>query len=291
MDPSRIYRKSFILPSFAIYTTLFIIPTIMGFALSLTNWNEMSDRIRYVGLSNFTDIFVTPGNDYLVYIWNTVVFAVVTSLLEAAMGLGLALLLLGGGKVRNAYRMIFFIPNAIAPLIIGLIFTSILAPNGIVNAALRLFAGDSLTHSWLTDRNFAFPSVMAVELWRRVGFNMVIFIAALQMIPKSYYEAADMDGAGRWRKLVAITIPFIMPSVTINMVFNAINGLKVFDVVFALTNGGPGDKTEVINTSVYREYSAGHWGLSTALGVITFVMTVTASILLQRTLSKREIEA
>lgn len=290
MNRAKIYRKSFMIPSFVIYTKLFVIPTIMGFALSLTNWNEMSDHIKYIGLENFKDIFFTEGNDYVKYIGNTMAFAVVTSIFEAAVGLLLALMLVGGKTVRNVLRMIFFLPNAIAPLIIGLVFTSILAPNGIVNAGLRLVGLGGWAHSWLTERAFALPSVMAVEVWRKAGLNMVIFIAALQMVPKNFYEAASIDGAGAAKQFFSITIPFILPSITINTVLNTINGLKVFDIVYALTNGGPGSATEVLNTSVYREYASGHLGLSTALGVVVFVFTVGLTVLVQRTLSSRELD-
>lgn len=260
----------------------------MGFGYALTNWNSMTDTIKFVGLDNFRTIFAT--GEYLKYISNTVVFTVVTSIFEAVIGISLALVLNTHLKSKNILRSIFFLPQTVAPLIIGLIFSSIFAPSGIINDFLKMIGLGAFTHSWLTETKFAMPAVMSVEVWRWAGLNMVIFLAGLQIIPKAYYEAASIDGASRWQKFKNITVPYIIPAVTINTVLNAIHGLKVFDIIFSLTNGGPGTVTEVLSTSVYREYGAGHYGLSTALNLVMFILTTVVACTLQVIISKREVE-
>ena len=181
-------------------------------------------------------------------------------------------------------------PIIISPLIIGIIFKSIFHPNGLLNEALNALGLSAITNSWLTNSDTAFGAVMSVEVWRYIGFNMAIFLAGLQMIDKTYYEASEIDGASRLKQFWHITVPCLMPSITINIVLNVMNGLKVFDVVFTLTNGGPGDLTDVLNTVIFREYSKGRYGFSTALGVVLFVLTAVLAAGIYLPLSRKEVE-
>jgi len=290
MQEKSIYKKSYIIPALLIYGILFVVPVIMGFAYSMTNWNSMNDKVKFIGLHNFETIFLSNNGEYLKYIWNTLWFAIITSLFEAIIGIGLALLLNGELKTKSLLRSVFFLPQTISALIIGLMFTSIFARSGIINSFLTSIGLGFLTHDWLVDVSLAMPSVMFVEIWRYAGLNMVIFLAGLQMIPKEYYEAGEIDGASLWKQFTNITIPYIMPSITINTVLNMIHGLKVFDVVFVLTNGGPGNITEVLNTSVFREYAAGNYGLSSAEGLILFLITTAVALSVQAVISRKEVE-
>lgn len=290
MRTTNLYKRSYILPALLIYGILFVIPVIMGFGYSLTNWNSMNNHVEFIGLHNYETIFLSNHGEYLKYIWNTLWFAIITSFFEAIIGIGLALLLNGKLKTKNVLRSIFFLPQTVSALILGLMFTAIFAQSGIINSLLSTIGLEFLTHDWLVDVNFAMPSVMLVEIWRYAGLNMIIFLAGLQMIPKEYYEASNIDGASTWKQFTNITIPYIMPSITINMVLNMIHGLKVFDVIFALTNGGPGNITEVLNTNVFREYASGHYGLSTAEGFILFLLTTIIALSIQVVISKKEVD-
>ena len=169
-------------------------------------------------------------------------------------------------------------------------FISILGPNGIVNQFLRLIGLEALTNSWLTNPKLVLGSTIAVECWRMAGWNMVIFLAGLQAIPRDYYEAASIDGASAWIQFVKITIPFLVPSLTITTVLNAIHGLKSFDLIFALTGGGPGSLTELMNVSVFHTFSQGRYGMSTALSVIVFLITATIAMLIKNRMTKSEVE-
>ncbi|WP_188114499.1 carbohydrate ABC transporter permease [Paenibacillus sp. B2(2019)] len=284
-----LYPRRMVFPAFILYTILFMIPTVMGIYYAFTNWNIYSDAIHFNGLDNFKVLFIDQSFKYVRPITNTVVFAFFTSVLEAVIGLSLAIMLNRKIFARNTLRSIFFMPQAISTIVIGIIFTTILHPTGLLNNFLDLIGLDFLQQKWLTNTATAMPSVIAVEVWRYFGLNMVIFLAGLQGIDQSYYEAARIDGANSWNLFVKITIPFIMPAVTINTVLNIVHGFRAFDIVYALTNGGPGNATEVIATMVYREYSAGNYGLSNAMNLILLIMTTVISVLVNRATSKREV--
>jgi raffinose/stachyose/melibiose transport system permease protein len=290
MRSHTLYPHYFILPALLLYLALFILPSIIGFGYGLTNWNAWSDTLRWIGLENFAEI-LSGDPRYLVYIENTVLFAVVTTALKVVIGLALALLLSGGLKSSNALRTVFYLPVVLSPLVIGLIFTSIFNPTrGLLTQALRALGLSSLTRNWLVDLSTAMPAVMGVEVWRMSGYCMVIFLAGLKVIPPNLFEAADIDGASAAQKFLRITLPFLQPALSINVILNLIWGLKVFDLVFVLTRGGPGYATGVLNTAVFFEYSSGRYGMATALGVVIFLITSVVALLVLRALNSRTVE-
>ncbi|MEE0419166.1 MAG: sugar ABC transporter permease [Lachnospiraceae bacterium] len=287
MNHKKIYPSYFILLPLILYVVLFILPSAMGLALSFTDWNSVSDEIHFVGLSHFIEIFT--NSRYLIVIRNTLIFAIITTLFKNVIGLGMALVLNKEFKTRNILRTIFFFPVMLSPLIIGLVFKSIYNPEfGVINEFLRAIGMNVLAKDWLGDIGTALGAVIIVEIWRLVGQNMVIYVAGLQAISDDYLEAADIDGAGKFQKLIYVILPQMLPSITINLVLNLIAGLKVFDLVFVLTNGGPARMTEVLNTLVYKEYSSGRYGFSTALGFVMFVFTCIVAFSVLKAMSKEE---
>lgn len=287
MNQKKIYPSYFLILPLILYVGLFIIPSAMGLALSFTNWNAMNDEIHFIGLEHFKSIFTDKR--YVIVIVNTLIFAVVTTVFKNVIGFAMALALNKSFKTRNFLRTIFFFPVMLSPLIIGLVFKSVFNPDyGVINEALRAVGLESLTRDWLGLTSTALASVAAVEIWRLVGQNMVIYVAGLQAVPEEYQEAADIDGANWWQKMRYVIIPDMLPSITINLILNLIAGLKVFDLVFVLTNGGPARVTEVLNTQVYKEYSSGRYGFSTALGLIMFVFTCIVAFSVLKGLTREE---
>lgn len=287
MYKKQIYRSWFTMPAFILYFVLFIIPVIFGIGYSLTNWNAMSSEIKFVGLRNYLEIF-NPGNAYLLAIKNTLVFTVCASVGKIAVGLALALFFNRKFRTQNLMRGVYFMPFAISSLIIGMIFTSILAPDGILNEGLRAIGLDAITKSWLTNRRTVLGAVIAVEIWKSAGLNMVIFLAGLQMIDKEYYEAAQLDGANAMAQFRYITWPFLRPSIITNVILNIIHGLKVFDIVMSLTNGGPGNTTQVISTFVFKTYGMGAYGLSNALSTFIFILTMLIALAALKLIAPKE---
>lgn len=288
MYKKKYYGMRFIIPAFILYTILYIIPTVAGMIISFTDWNITRSGLHFTGLQNYINIFQSKGGPYLASLSHTFEFTIITVILKTLIGLGLALLLNKGLKSRFVFRTVFFLPYALAPLIIGISFVSVLKPNGPLNTLLSGIGLEGLTHSWLTEAETALGSTMAVEIWRMAGWNMMILLAGLQMIPEEYYEAASIDGAGAWIKFKKITLPFLRPSLTTVVVLNTIHGLRVFDIIYSLTGGGPGGLTEVINTQVFKEFGLGRYGMANALNVIIFLITVTIALGMQRLLRGKE---
>jgi raffinose/stachyose/melibiose transport system permease protein len=269
---NRIYPAYFSLGAAALYTLFMVIPGLMGIYLSFTDWNRYSSKIHFVGLKNFDLIF--SQKNYWDSIVSTLIFTVVTIILKTVFALLLALLLTRGVKrFLNLHRVIIYLPAIIPMIVVGIVFKSILHPStGVLNGFFRGIDLGFLAQSWLTNPRIALYSVIAVDTWKGVGFIMVIMIAGLQVIPTEYYEAAQLDGANAWHEFWQITLPLLMPTLTVTTVLNLLYGLKVFDIVWVLTNGGPGYATETVYTVVFKEFSKGRYGVSTALSSLLFVI-------------------
>lgn len=288
MYKKKLYGTGFVVPALVLYVVLYMIPTIAGVVISLTDWNVARSEIHFIGLKNYINIFKSVGGTYGQSLVHTLEFTFVTVIGKTILGLGLALLLHRGLKSRNIFRTIFFVPYALAPLIIGISFISILKPNGPFNEILRVIGLGGITHSWLTEKGTALGTTMAVEIWRMAGWNMMILLAGLEMIPEEYYEASSIDGAGPWKQFWSITLPYLRPSLMTVTVLNAIHGLRVFDIIYALTGGGPGGLTEMVNTQVFKEFGMGRYGMANALTVVIFLIMVTIALIIQKALTGRE---
>lgn len=277
MQLKRVYKSWYVMPAFMIFIVLFLFPSILGLFFSFTNWNVMSESVKFVGLENYKKIFQDTAMWHV--FGNTALYAVMTSILKAVVGLVLALALNRAIKTRNALRTIFFLPMILSNLIVGMVFQQILHPDhGILNEFLRLAGLGGLANDWLIDPSIVMWSCIALEVWKAAGYNMVIFLAGLQSVPEEMLEASAIDGAGPWQKFSRVTFPLMMPSVVINMLLNIISGLKVFDVIFALTNGGPGRASEVVNITIFKQFSMGDYAYGTALNTILFVVLAVISV-------------
>ena len=280
MYRKKIYKSYFTYPALFFYILLFIIPVILNFVYSFTNWNAIKmtgETVRFVGLDNYIKIF--QNKELIRVIFRTLFFAAVTTFFKNIVGFLLALAFNEGLKTRNILRAIFFLPAMLSPLIIGLIFGSVFMKNGFANQLLIVLGFENLTRSWLTTKSTALGTTMFVEIWRQVGYHMVIYLAGLQLIDKTYYEAAAVDGANEMQQLIFITLPGIIPSLIINLLLSLSQGLKAFDIIFVLTGGGPSGSIELINTLVFREFGKKLYGMSSAYGVILFVITAVAGLL------------
>lgn len=280
MNKNKIYKTSFVLPAVILYSVLFILPVLLNFYYSLTNWNAIKltgETAKFVGFANFQKIFGDP--ELLQIIFRTIWFAFATTVFKNLLGFLLALGLHEGLKTKQFLRATFFLPSMLSPLIIGLMFGTLLMPTGFFNQLLNAI-GIPCSIAWTTTSSTALGSVMAVDVWKQMGYNMVIYLAGLQLIDPSYYEAASMDGANALHKLFYITLPRMVPSIIINLLLNISQGLKTFDLVYVLTNGGPNGASELINTMVFKQYGQKMYGMSAAYGVIVFIITAIFGILI-----------
>jgi raffinose/stachyose/melibiose transport system permease protein len=290
MNKNKVYPFYFVFGALLLYIVLFVIPSLIGIAYSFTDWSAYSDKLNFVGLENFKLVFSSDEN-YMAIISNTLKFTLITTVLKNILGLVLALLLTKSIKFLNFHRGVMFMPSVLSTLIIGMIFKSILDPSGgLLNTFLRSVGLDFLASKWLTTSELAFGSVMAVDIWRGTGYIMTILIAGILSISTTYYEAASIDGANAYQKFRDITFPLLLPTLATTTVLNIIYGLKIFDMIYALTNGGPGKTTtEVLYTAVFKKFGTGQYAVGTALSTVMFLFMVVIGAFMIKIMTKDEV--
>jgi raffinose/stachyose/melibiose transport system permease protein len=285
---ARSYPTSFAFGAIALHLVFIVIPSIMGIYYSLTNWSRFSSETEFVGLDNYRTVFGERGAMWQA-IKNTVLFTGLTIVTKTVIGLMLALLVSRGiRRFATLHRAVIYLPSVLPMIVVGIVFKSILNPStGILNGFLDRVGLDFLTAHWLTDTRLALYSIVAVDTWKGVGFIMLLLLAGLESIPREYYEAARIDGANALDELRYITLPLLKPVLTVTTVLNLLYGLKVFDSVWVLTNGGPGYATETVNTIVFKEFARGHYAVSTALSTVLFLMMTAAGLFLIRAMHRQ----
>lgn len=276
------------LPAGSIYSIFFVIPIIAAFVLAFTDWNisRMYEPV-FTGIKNFKLLW--QDEIFIRSIFNTLLFAVSTTIFKVIVGLALALVLskkLWGNKI---FRTLFYIPCTLSTVVVGLLFTSILSREGLLNNLLSVFGIDAAI-DWLGKYPTAMLWIILMEVWMWAGFCMFIFIAGLQAIPTDYYECAKLEGANNWQVLKKVTLPLLIPSFTVVTTLNITGGLKVFDMVYILTNGGPGFDTQVLNTYTYRSFGIGLLGEASASAIILSIIVVAITFILNKLLKDREVE-
>lgn len=280
----------FVLPALAFYTVFVLAPAAGGVWYSLSNWNGLNPTYKMVGFSNYVEaltkdpIFI----DSLMFTLKYVVFMVI---LQNAAALLLALLIETRQRSRTFFRTIFFMPNMMSMIIGGFmwmfIFTKVLSY--IAEHSVLHF----LDHSWIGDPKYSFIAILVVSLWGGAGYLMVIYIAALQNVPQQLKDAAAIDGAGRLQIFTAVTLPMILPAVTIGVFVTLNSAFKVFDVVYALTGGGPGRSTQVIALNIYEEafHMSNRYGYASAKAMILFGVVCLITMVQLKLMKTREVEA
>jgi len=277
----------FVAPGLVAYAAVVLIPSLGGAAFAFTDWNGLAPDLSFVGWANFqrawTDTQVRSA------LGVTAIFAVAITVFQNALGLALAMLLNTSIRSRNWLRMLMFAPVVVTPVIVAYLWKYLLSTDGAVNRLASFLGLTEGSINWLGDPIMAMVSVVVVTVWQTVGVAMVIYLAGLQNIPQELYEAADMDGASASTKFRLITFPLLAPAVTINVVLSTVNGLKLFDQVFVLTNGGPGYATETLSTLVYKtSFIVGEFGYATAIASAMTVFVAAVSMGLMAWLKRRE---
>ena len=289
MQKSKVYPWYFAIVSVLIYTVLSVIPGLLGIGYSFTDWSAYSPYLNFVGFKNFIAVF-SGENDYIKYITNTLWFTVVTTTAKTFLGLLFAVALSRNIKIKNFHRGMLYMPSVLPILVTGLVFKSILNPKtGFLNTFLRAIGLEVLAQTWLVDPNLAFGTVMAVDIWRGTGYIMTLLIAGILAIPDIYFEAAAIDGANAWQRFKFITLPMLRQTLAVTIVLNVIYGLKIFDMVYALTNGGPGHRTEVLYTAVYKMMSKGLYAEGTTISSVLFIFMVIIGFFMVKILTKDEV--
>ena len=280
------YIYYFILPSILFIIVFWITPNIINFFYSFTDWNTYTTVINFVGIQNFIDL----SKDVMFKnILITLKYAFTVTIVENTIALILAFAIERSSNFNSVVRTIFFIPVLIAPIAVGYTFQGILDPNGLLNQILSIISQSNIDIAWLGSVKFTLYIVALVHCWKWFGVPLIVYIAALNTIPNDLVEAAKIEGANFWQIIKNIKIPLIGPAFTFNLALTLIGALYEFDLIFSLTNGGPGGGTEVLSFYVLRQFYNGHFGYGTAIDLILFLVIVILAIPLIIFLRKREI--
>lgn len=269
----------FILPTLAAFLIAFLIPFVIGVYLSFCDFRTVSDA-QFVGIYNYIRAF-SDGSGFLNALWFTVKFAVLAVISINVFGFALALLLTRGIRGTNVFRTVFFTPNLIGGIVLGYIWQLI------INGVLQQY-----NYSITSDPKFGFIGLLVLMNWQMIGYVMIIYIAGIQNIPGELIEAAKVDGASPSRTLFSITIPSVMPSITICLFLTITNSFKLFDQNLALTAGAPGGQTRMLALDIYETFygRVGFEGVGQAKAVIFFLIVAVIALLQLYLTRSKEVE-
>ena len=261
---------SFILPNLIGFLIFIFIPVIFSLILSFSRWDGFNP-MEFAGLQNFIDIF--HDEVFVGAIWKTAYFSFFTVILSMAASLGLALLLNQKIKARGFFRCALFFPYVASIVAVSVVFNAMLQPDyGPVNEFLK-FIGVSNPPGWLASTTWVIPGLIIVNVWRNMGYFMIIYLAGLQNIDQSLYEAAEIDGAKGWALFSRITWPLLSPSTFFVVMMLVINSFKVFDLVYLMTQGGPGNASTMLSQYIYNKaFISWDYGKASAAAMILFII-------------------
>ncbi|MDD2957651.1 MAG: sugar ABC transporter permease [Lachnospiraceae bacterium] len=279
------YFVIFILPALVIYLVFSILPFLYTVFYSFTDYTDMNPiNLSFVGIKNYLKVFQTPM--MLTAIKNSVIYAILLTFFQTVLGLPLAVLLNKKLKTRNLLRAVFFFPAVFSSLIIGYLWNFIMSSSdfGLINNLLHQLGFGTFN---FFQANNALYSVILTQIWQWTGWAMVIYLANLQSISPELYEAADIDGASGLKKFFYVTLPLMCPSVKIIVVTGLIGGMKVFDIIYSMTSGGPGNSTQTVMTVMMKKgISDGFYSTGAAFGVCFFIIVLAISAVVTKLMGK-----
>ncbi|WP_025848230.1 carbohydrate ABC transporter permease [Paenibacillus ehimensis] len=291
----RSYRNSLFwlnlmyVPALLLFLLFIVYPFLQGVRISFTNWDGFSQNYSWIGFDNYKRLF-TDENIGLV-VKNTFIYGFGSTLLQNVIGLLYAILLNQNIKTRGLTRSIVYLPVIVSPLIMGYIWYFFFQyRGGALNDVIMLFMDQPV--DLLANSSLNVWIITLVNTYQYLGVAMIVYLAGLQSISKDYYEASSIDGATAWQNFFRITLPLLAPSITINVVLNLIGGLQLFDVITALTKGGPGFASQSLSTLMYKSYFGSQdAGYAATLGNLMFVIIMIVSVFSLAFLRRREIQA
>lgn len=269
----------FVLPTFLAFCIGFIIPFLLGIWLSFCDFTTVTDA-EPVGLDNYRQAVTDP--EFWHAMGFTVLFTIVTTIIINIVGFAIAYALTKAIKGATIFRSVFFMPNLIGGIILGYIW--LLLINGVLQHWQK-----SITFS----NKYGFWGLVILVCWQQIGYMMIIYIAGLQALPTDVIEAAEVDGANGWQRLTNVTLPLMMPTITVCTFLTVTNGFKLFDQNLALTNGAPSNTSEMVALNIYRTFygRVGFEGVGQAKAVIFFIIVAVVALLQNRLTRSKEVEA
>ncbi|HNW86911.1 MAG TPA: sugar ABC transporter permease [Candidatus Limiplasma sp.] len=289
MKQKRLEPYFFLLPAVLLVLFIYLIPFIFSIVISLTNWNGISRDFDFIGIRNYLEIFQTKELQDVLK--NNLIYFIEIVIIQNVLGIFFAVLLQDQFRGRNFFRAVLFLPSVICTVAIGFIWNLMLDPvSGLLPGVLSALGLDRLSKVlWLADSHVAIHTISLVNVWQWLGQSMVIYLAGILSIDKSLYEAGAIDGVGRSQKFWKITLPLMAPSLTINIVLSTIGTLKIYDLPFIMTGGGPGHATESLAINVYSSaFVYSRMGYGTAVSLTLFVFVLIVSLIQMKIMRGRE---
>lgn len=281
---------AFIAPALILYVLFIIVPTVSSVYYSFTSWDGISPDVKFIGLANYKEIFTSArfGNA----LKNTIILTIFISVLENAFALALAVLVDNIRWGKNFFRSAFYIPVLISGIVSGFIWKIMYNYNfGAINSILTQIGLGDFRQDWLGNTALTLIMIGVVLVWKGAGYYMIIYLASLQSVSTDVIEAAEIDGASPWQRFRMITIPLISGAFTINFTLSLINGLKVFDQINVMTDGGPGFTSETLVYLLYKVgFTEGRQGFGTAVGIMLLFIIIILNTIQQKFLRSREVQ-
>ncbi len=273
----------FVLPSFLLFALIVILPIFMSGYYSMLNWDGIGEG-KFIGLQNFIDLFKNSSEGFGKSIMNSIILAVLSVFVQLPIALILALVLASGVKGEGFYRTVFFIPVIISTVVIGQLWMKVYNPSyGLLNTLLNNIGLGSLSRAWLGETQTSLIAAFIPSVWQYIGYHMLLMYAAIKTIPDEIYEAARIDGASSFKTALRITIPLIRPIIKVCIIFAIIGSLKVFDLVYILTNGGPVHSSEVPSTLMYNTiFNKYMYGSGSAMAIFIVLECLVFTLIVQK---------
>ena len=288
----NLFVAVFILPTFLFFCAFTIYPAVMALQYSLFDWSGMSEHKDFIGLDNFRQLFDDPiiwqsiGNDYFLVAGKVIGIMLLATFFAVA-------LTRFNFRLAGFFRSIFFIPNVISVVVVGVLWNFIYNPQiGFLNAFLSLFTEEKVDIAWLGFVSHTIWMLLPPAIWAGIGFYMILLIAAIQNIPRSLYEASAMEGAGQWRQFRSVTVPLVWEQIKVSIIHITMTTLNgSFIIVWIMTEGGPDNSTQVMGSYMYQmAFRQFHFGFGAAIGVLILAVSLITTVILQRLMRQETIE-
>jgi ABC-type sugar transport system permease subunit len=270
-------------PAVLATTVFFLIPMVVSGYWSLTEFNGIKPPV-FVGLDNYVDLLTDPRFQQVLR--NTVFFVVMGMAIGPLLGLASAVALNNSVRLRPLFRTAFFLPTMVALVAVAAVWKMLYQEEGMINQVLALFGLPG--HAWLNDPNTALPAVVVTSIWQGFGFETVVFLAALQAIPRELYDAARVDGAGAWAQFRHVTLPGLRPTILFIYIIGIIGSFQAFDQIFVMTQGRPGVSTRTVVYDMLDEFNRLDLGTASAIAYLLLVILATLSFIQMRLFESRD---
>ncbi len=270
----------FFLPGLFLYSIFFLYPTASALFYSFTDWDGLSDAYQFVGLGNY-ERALTGDTIFRKTVGNNLKFMLMVVIFQTLTALAFAMIVLKNTKANVFLRALYFFPTILSSVSVAFIWSFIYDPSlGILNQILELLGLDFLQQNWLGNSDIAIYSLAITQIWFHAGQMLIIFVAGLQAIPEDLYEVAKIEGAGKWQTFRSVTWPLLAPSATIVIAYTTIQSFKAFDLVFAMTGGGPNNSTEIIATYIFDvAFRSYNFGYASSISVLFMIIIAIITFL------------